>query len=41
MRECAYAIRVDRRLVVGRHTLGLTVAARQNIAYVHTAPQPS
>ncbi len=29
------------RLAVGRYALGLTVAARQNIAYAHTAPQPS
>lgn len=37
----ASLIGVGGRLAVGRHALGLTVAARQNIAYAHTAPQPS
>jgi len=30
-----------RRLGVRRYALGLTVAARQNIAYAHTASHPS
>jgi len=37
----ASLIGVGGRLVVVRHALGLTVAARQNIAYAHTTPQPS